>query len=359
MEGGQNVDNPNNGKTITIKINGKDRPFQEKNEDKKKEAWKPKDFERKENNEETEFFASIQTAAGKEADDSFDWILPEETEDSEIKEFKVATPPKSPAKKGFSTLAQNFKKKNNQGFLTSIFLAVFFAVLLGTSFGFIMLKLVFTDQAAETVTPAVTETPAASREQAGTETAALDPLATFVVQGGVFSNNNAAKQIQEANAQKGADSHLIEIGGQTFLYLGVSDNIEHAKEMGADLKSKGIDVFAKEITFDAKSIDGLNAVEKKLLEIAPSLYHTLSAGAANATVEKSIPEGLVEDIKKQRANLNELQAGQIKNQALISIKEELENASKQIETFQESGDAASASKVQQHLLAFLAAYQSL
>ncbi|CAM3458000.1 hypothetical protein GCM10009865_35540 [Aeromicrobium ponti] len=353
------MDKPNNGKTITIKINGKDRPFQEKNEEKQKETWKPKDLERKENNEETEFFASIQTAAAKEADDSFDWILPEETENSEIKEFKVATPPKPPAKKGFSTLAKNFKRKNKQGFLTSIFLAVFFAVLLGISFGFIMLKLVFTDQAAETVTPPVTETPAVSGEQAGTETASLDPLATFVVQGGVFSNNEAAKQIQEANAQKGANSHLIEMGGQTFLYLGVSDSIEHAKEMGADLKSKGIDVFAKEITFDAKSIEGLNAVEKKLLEMAPSLYHTLSAGAASAAVEKSIPAGLLEDIKKQSANLNELQADKIKNQELISIKEELENASKQMDAFQQSGDAASAGKVQQHLLAFLAAYQSL
>ncbi|MBT2688097.1 hypothetical protein J7I93_07875 [Bacillus sp. ISL-47] len=353
------MDKPNNGKTITIKINGKDRPFQEKNEGKQKKNWKPKELERKEKHEETEFFTSIQTAAAKEADDSFDWILPEETEDSEIKEFKVATPPKSPAKKGLSTLAKNFKRKNKQGFLTSIFLAVFFAVLLGTSFGFIMLKLVFTDQAAETIAPAVTETPASSGQPPGTETAALDPLATFVVQGGVFSNSEAAKQIQEANAQKGANSKLIEMDGQTFLYLGVADSIEHAKEMGGALKSKGIDVFAKEIIFDAKSIEGLNAVEKKILEMAPSMYQTLTAGAASAAVEKTMPAGLVEDMKKQSAALNELQADQIKKQGLISIKEELENASKQMNAFQQTGDAASAEKVQQHLLAFLAAYQSL
>ncbi|WP_458474647.1 hypothetical protein, partial [Acinetobacter soli] len=153
------VDKPKSEKTITIKINGKDRPFQEKKEEKKGKTWELRQLDRKQ--EQTEFFASIQTAAGKEADDSFDWILPEETEDEDIKEYKIATPPNSPAENGLSTLARKFRGRNKQGFLTSIFLAVFFAVLLGTSFGFIMLKLVFTDQAAETVDPPINETPAA------------------------------------------------------------------------------------------------------------------------------------------------------------------------------------------------------
>ncbi len=354
------MDKSNNGKTITIKLNGKDRPFQENSDEKQEETWKPKELDKKEKHEETEFFASIQTAAGKEADDSFDWILPDETEDSEIKEFNIASPPKNPAYKGLSTLAKNFKRKNKQGFLTSIFLAVFFAVLLGTSFGFIMLKLVFTDQAAETAAPAVSQTPAPSEQAAaGTETSTLEPITTYVVQGGVFSNKEAAKQIQEANAQKDASGQIIEMGGQTFLFLGVSDSIDHAKAIGADLKRKGIDVFAKKIAFEEKSVEGLNAEEKKLLEMAPALYQSLSAGASGAAVEKSISAGLLEDIKKQSDNLNKLPADQIKNQSLISIREELSNASKQLDAFQKSGDAGSASKVQEHLLAFLAAYQSL
>ncbi|UQX54283.1 hypothetical protein M5V91_27635 [Cytobacillus pseudoceanisediminis] len=57
--------------------------------------------------------------------------------------------------------------------------------------------------------------------------------------------------------------------------------------------------------------------------------------------------------------MNELQADQIQNKSLTSIKEELLDASKQIETYQQAGDSASAGKIQEHLLAFLAAYQSL
>lgn len=356
------MDKPNNGKTITIKINGKDRPFQEKSEGKPEEAWKPPGLERKKKHEETEFFASIQTAAAKEAeaDDSFDWILPEETEETEIKEFKVATPPKTPAQKGLNLLTKKFKKKNQQGFLTSIFLAVFFAVLLGTSFGFTMLKLVFTDQSADTAQPAVTGTPAPSEQPAaGSETVALEPLATFVVQGGVYRSQEAAKQIQEANTQKGANSQLIEMDGQTFLYLGVADSIENAKEIGAELKSKGIDVFPKEITFEGKSLEGLNPEEKKLLEMVPSIYQAFSAGAASASVEDTIPAEILEDIEKQSRNLSELNSEQVKNEALSAVKKELENASKQMASFQQSGDPAAAGKFQQHLLAFLAAYQSL
>ncbi|RBP93975.1 stage II sporulation protein B [Cytobacillus firmus] len=353
------MDKPKSEKTITIKINGKDRPFQEKKEEMQEKAWDPRQLDRQKKQEQTEFFASIQTAAGKEADDSFDWILPEETEDADIKEYKIAAPPKSPAKNGLSTLAKKFQGRNKQGFLTSIFLAVFFAVLLGTTFGFIMLKLVFTDQAAETVAPPIKETPAASVQQAPAAVAELETLTAYVVQGGVWSNSEAAEQVQEANSQKGVYSQSLKMGEQTFLFLGVSGSLDQAKEIGADLKSKGIDVFAKEVAFEGKAIEGLNAEEKKLSEIAPVLYQSLSKGAASASLGSSIAPETAQEIKNHSKAVNELQADQIQNKGLTSIREELLNASKQIETYQQAGDSASAGKIQEHLLAFLAAYQSL
>lgn len=353
------MDKPKSEKTITIKINGKDRPFQEKKEEMQEKAWDPRQLDRQKKQEQTEFFASIQTAAGKEADDSFDWILPEETEDADIKEYKIAAPPKSPAKNGLSTLANKFQGRNKQGFLTSIFLAVFFAVLLGTGFGFIMLKLVFTDQAAETVAPPIKETPAASKLQSPAAAAELETLTAYVVQGGVWSNSEAAQQVQEANSQKGVYSQSLKMGEQTFLFLGVSGSLDQAKEIGADLKSKGIDVFAKEVAFEGKVIEGLNAEEKKLADIASALYQSLSEGAASASLGSSIAPETAQEIKNHSNAVNELQADQIQNKSLTSIKEELLDASKQIETYQQAGDSASAGKIQEHLLAFLAAYQSL
>ncbi|MBY6051027.1 hypothetical protein [Cytobacillus firmus] len=354
------MDKPKSEKTITIKINGKDRPFQEKKGEMKEKSWDPRQLDRQKKQDQTEFFASIQTAAGKEADDSFDWILPEETEDEDIKEYKIAAPPKSPAKNGLSTLARKFRGRNKQGFLTSIFLAVFFAVLLGTSFGFIMLKLVFTDQAAETVVaPPINEKPAAASQQTPAGSAGLETIATYVVQGGVFSNSEAAQQIKDANSQKGVYSQSITMGEQTFLFLGVSGSLDEAKEIGADLKSKGIDVFAKEVTFEGKTIEGVNAEEKKLAEIAPALYQSLSEGAASATLGSSITPETAEKIESHRKTVNELETDQIQNKSLIPVREELLNASKQLETYQQSGDAASAGKIQEHLLGFLAAYQSL
>ncbi|KON86885.1 hypothetical protein AF332_08750 [Sporosarcina globispora] len=353
------MDKPNSEKTITIKINGKDRPFQEKHEENQEKEWNPRQLDRKKKQEQTEFFASIQTAAGKEADDSFDWILPEETEDAGIKEYKIAADSKPSPKNGWSTLTKKFQGRNKQGFLTSILLAVFFAVLLGTSFGFIMLKLVFTDQEAGTAAPPMNETPAASNQETPASAAVLETFTTNVVQGGVFSNNEAAQQIQEANSQKGVNSQSIKIGEQTFLFLGVSGSIDQAKEIGADLKSKGIDVFAKEITFEGKTIKGLNAEEKKLAESAPAIYQSLSAGAASASLGSSITPELAEEIKNQSKAVNDVPADQIKNKTLISIREELLNASQQIDAYQTAGDSAAAGEIQEHLLAFLAAYQSL
>ncbi|MFY2154873.1 hypothetical protein ACOSZF_04160 [Cytobacillus firmus] len=353
------MDKPKSEKTITIKINGKDRPFQEKKEEKKGKSWDLRQLDSQKKQEQTEFFASIQTAAGKEADDSFDWILPEETEDVDIKEYKIAAPPKSTAKNGLSTLAGKFRGRNKQGILTSIFLAVFFAVLLGTSFGFIMLKLVFTDQAAETAVPPINEKPAAANQQTPSAAADLETITTYVVQGGVFSNSEAAQQIEEANSQKGVYSQSIKMGEQTFLFLGVSGSLEEAKEIGADLKSEGIDVFAKEVAFEGKAIEGVNAEEKKLAEIAPALFQSLSEGAASASLGSSITPETAEKIESRIKTVNELQADQIQNKSLISVREELLNASKQIDTYQQSGDAAAAGKIQEHLLGFLAAYQSL
>jgi stage II sporulation protein B len=353
------VDKPKSEKTITIKINGKDRPFQEKKEEMKEKSWDPRQLDRQKKQEPTEFFASIQTAAGKEADDSFDWILPEETEDTEIKEYKIAAPPKSPAKNGLSTLAKKFRGRNKQGFLTSIFLAVFFAVLLGTSFGFIMLKLVFTDQAAETVAPPINETPPAENQQTPAAAADLETITTYVVQGGVFSNSEAAQQIQEANSQKGVYSQSIKMGDQTFLFLGVSGSLDEAKELGAALKSEGIDVFAKEVALEGKAIEGVNAEEKKLAELVPALYQSLSEGAGSASLGSSITPETAEKIEGHIKIVNELKDDQIQNKSLLAIREELLKASKQVETYRQSGDAASAGKIQEHLLGFLAAYQSL
>ncbi|GLB58372.1 SPOR domain-containing protein [Cytobacillus sp. NCCP-133] len=357
------MDKPNNnGKTITIKINGKDRPFQEKRDEKQEESWKVKELDRKkQKEEETEFFASIQTAAGKEADDRFDWILPEETEDSEIKEFKIASPSKKTAYQGLNSLAKTFKRKNKQGFLTSIFLAVFFAVLLGTSFGFIMLKLVFTDQSVETASPPAVSEPAVFSDQpAGMESLTLESITTYVIQEGVYKNKESAKQFQASIEKKGVPVQMYEMNGDTVLYLGVSDTLNNAKAIGNQIKnSNGLNFYAKEITFDGKSIDGLNAEEKKLLKMVPAIYQSLAAGAADASIEKSIHANVLEELKTHSENLNKLPADQIKKQGLITIKEELINASKQLDAFQQYGDSASAVKGQQHLLAFLAAYQSL
>ncbi|MBU8879560.1 hypothetical protein BGM26_11240 [Bacillus sp. FJAT-29790] len=359
------MDRPENGRTITIKINGKHRSYQEIKElDKsqgKQEAERESIQETNVPNREIDSFPSIETAAAQEAleDESFDWILPEETMESDAKEDTIAKQPKRTNKNPFGTISKNLKKNNQNSFLSSVLIAVFFAVLLGTSFGLIMLKLVITEKEIATEQPVITVENPGDKQSTGSEKLMLQPLTAFVVQGGVFSTSEAAKQFQDETIPKGSSAQIIEMNGQAFLYLSVADSIEHAKEVGTQFKSKGIDVFAKPITFEEKSLNGLLPEEKKLLEAAPTIYETLAAGAAEATIGNSISDTIAASVEKQSAMLSGIESKLLKNDGIITLKGELDNAIQQLKAYKQSPSQATLTKYQNHLLGFLAAYHSL
>lgn len=356
MEGGLNVDKPGKGKTITIKIDGKNRSFEETKAE--KIAYDQKDYEK-----EVDHFASKEAAASKEVveDDNFDWILPDEPPESVIKEYTITKQQKQTNKKVIGVISSNFKKNNRNGLLTSVLIAVFFAILLGTSFGLIMIKLVTTEKAIEPAEPVIAQPKSDPKKNqpTGVETLVLEPLSTFVIQGGVFSSTEAAKQIQEESIQKGIPAQIVEINGQAFLYLSVADSIEHAKNIGKQISGKGIEVFAKPITLEGKSLEGLQSEEKKLLEAVPTLYEILATSAAEATVASEIPEALAESAEKQAAALTKIEASQMKNEKVLSIKTDMESAIEQMRKYKQSPNPDVLTKLQQHLLSFLAVYQSL
>lgn len=349
------MDKSRNGKTITIKINGKNRSYEETKAEMLEDG-------QKDHEKELDYFASKEAAASKEAveDDSFDWILPDESFESDIKEYTIVKQPKQTNKKGIGAISKNFKKNNRNGLLTSVFIAVFFAILLGTSFGLIMLKLVTTEKAIETNETVVAQSnPEEEKEPVGSVTLALEPLSTYVIQGGVFSNIEAAKKIQEESIQNGVPAQIVEINDQAFLYLSVADSIEHAKTIGTQLSGKGIEVFAKPITLGGKSLEGLQSEEKKLLEAVPIFYEILATSAAEASVASEIPEALAESAEKQAAVLADIKVNQMKNEKVLSIRTELQSAMEQMRKYKQSPNPEVLTKLQQHLLGFLAAYQSL
>ncbi|MBY0123958.1 SPOR domain-containing protein [Bacillus sp. S/N-304-OC-R1] len=363
------MERPENDRTITIKINGQHRSYEESSDiknniDEIQELSNNGVIDREGINKDPDSLSLEQTAAAKEAtddDDIFEWILPEETVETDLKEYKIATKEKKENKKGIGQLGKSFKKNGQGRMLTSVFLTVFFAIILGTGFGLIMLKLVLSEHTVEveqqpTVTePIIEET----KQPEAIESAVLQPLTAFVIQGGVFSNLEAAKQVQEDYIQKGISAKVIEINGQAVLYLGIASSIEEAKEIGKQFKEKGYDSFAKPITLDEKTIKGILPEEKKIIDAAPSIYAVLAEGVTEASLTSTISDKVVEKMKNGLNKVQSVDDKQLKNEGIISLKSELTKAQQQLLVFKESKDTASLAKAQQHLLEFISIYHTI
>lgn len=354
MEGGPTLDKSGANKKITIKINGKNRNIQEQNQPAKKEI-------KKEKLEDIEQIAVQQISATQEAkdEDDFDWILPELEEAEELKEYKIASKPKAVKGKTKKGIINTNKVRQTKGILPSILLTVFFAVLLGTSLGVLMLKMVISDGAIEAGNTPMEEVPPEENNTTPTGTASLDlPAITgYVVQGGAFSNLESGETEALAMTQKGIPAKAMEMDDKVFLFVGISDNLPNAKALGVKLQENGIQTYAKEVGFGGVSKSELQESEKKFLELSPGLYETILKVTSTATLSNTIPEELLDSLNNQGKQLNEIK--DLENKEIQLLKTELDGAISKIKSYSEKQDAKLLVETQQHLLNFLALYHKL
>ncbi len=357
------MDKPNKGNTIKIKLNRENPPIQEVPPKKEVEANNdpiPKVIKINSNLSETDVF--IETAAAQESvDESFDWIIPESSE-NDIEEFKIV-PSKSSKKTALpkiTTFSSNTKKKNGRPLGTIIISAVF-AILIGTTIGVVMLKLVITtptDKTVTTIPTVVTEKPDSTEPKTNegkNTTGAISQLTAYVIQGGVFSSEAGAKETSSSLASKGVPSQAVEMDGKFYLFLGVADSIEAAKSLGAQYKENGIeDVFAKPLLIDEKKFTNVTDKEKTFLEAVPTIYQTLSIVTSSALMTQSIPN----DANKILAEVEEQFKSSVKNEKVKGLKSELVSANEKVKAYQESKNKKNLTDAQQHLLNFMTLYYS-
>jgi len=359
------VDKPNKGNTINIKLNAENPPNQEVPPKKEVETnIDPIPRVIKINNELTESDVISETAAAQESvDESFDWIIPESS-DNDIEEFKII--PSQTSKKTslpkITTFTSNIKKKNDRP-LGSILISAAFAILIGTTIGVVMLKLVITSPSEKTVTTeptVVTDKPASSTETKtaeakNTKAASISQLTTYVIQGGVFSSDSGAKETSDNLSSKNVPSETVEMDGKYYLFLGVADSIEGAKALGAQYKENGIeDVFAKPLLLEEKKFSNITEKEKTFLKAVPTIYQTLSLTTSNAVVTKDLSE----EASKVLTEIETPLKTSVKNEKIKDLKAELVSANEKVKAFQESKDDKNLSDAQEHLLNFLSIYFS-
>ncbi|EKN65858.1 hypothetical protein BABA_18227 [Neobacillus bataviensis LMG 21833] len=360
------MDKPKGGNTIKIKLNGETQEYHEE----------PKKMEPEDSLKQTTRVIKIdsnridsdvfsETAAAKEPiDESFDWIIPESSE-NEIEEYKITsskTPKKSSLPKitSFSSKSNNNKKSGRP--LGSIVISGIFAILIGTTIGVVMLKLVIsgpTDKKAVTDTPVVEEKGDTENKPATgkTTSTAISPLTSNVIQGGKYTSKDGAKEALNELKSKGIPSQIVEIDGNQFIFLGIADSIETAKSLSTQYKERGVEgAFAKALSLDEKKVSDITNKEKVFLDEVPTIYQTLSAATSGALLTKTIPE----DAAKAIGSIDEqLKVSGIKNEKVKSLKAELSSAEEKVKAFQKSKDTKSLNEAQQHLLNFLSAYYSL
>ncbi len=351
------MDKPKKGHTIKIKINGEEKTIHEepRKQDSEPAIEKaPKVVKIYPDIPDPEVY--LEAAAAQESvDESFDWIIPESSED-EIEVFKTASF-KGPKKSSGRT---SFPKKKNGRPLGPILISAAFAILIGTTIGVFMLKLVITEPNEKVLTEpkvVLNEKGDSNKKNPKHASAALTQLTTYAVQGGVYSSKEGAKENTDLLISKGIPAQLVEMSGKYYIFLGVADSLETAKTLGTQYKDLGAEgAFAKPLLLDEKKISDVSSSEKRFIESVPKIYQMLSAATSNAIVTKSISE---EAFKTLTGVEEQFKTSGIKNEKVKGLKTQLNAANEKVKVFQKSKDAKVLGEAQQHLLNFLSLYYSM
>jgi stage II sporulation protein B len=351
------MENQRSNRTITIKINGNERKYKEET----RNVVVDSQTEIIDSALSTEFDGFTEVAATQEAaDESFDWILPND-DDDEIEEYIIAKQPVEKKKKNNSTsiLKKSLQKKQPSGPIKSLLFSILLAIIIGTSFGFLVLKLVISEAKVEVnqVTTIPQETTSDKKNTVGTTGALqLQPINTYIVQGGVFSSVDSANIEAEKVRQKGVPAQIIEVNGQAFLFLGLADSIDKAKAIGTSMKENDIEVFAKAYSLPEKDLNELTSMEENLLKEIELVYQSLSSLASSAMLSESIDEKV---LLKQEDFLLSIDKKEIKSTKIEQLRLDLAGAIEKLSAFNKQKNHSLVIEAQQHLLSFISTYFTL
>lgn len=350
------VDKPNQGNTITIKVNGEYKNFND--EARNQDISTSKSTVSTVKNGDPVVYEEnvlLETAAAQEpVDESFDWVIPESSED-DIQEYTNVQKPtsKKSSSKKLASISNNSKWKNSRALGPFLFSGIF-AIIIGTAFGFMMLKVMSPPAKKAGSQPRVTENSGTNQAKTPAATTAIKSLTTYVVQGGIYSSKDSAKDAVNQSTAIGVPAQSIEIDGKQFVFLGIADSQDSAKSLGSLVKTKGLnDAYAKPLVVGEKKVSDLNDTEKSFLKAVPQIYQSLVKMTSSGILTNTTSEASTKEMDQQ------LLTNGIKVEKIKRLQAELTAAKEKVKAFQKSKDSKSLSDAQQHLLNFLSVYYSL
>lgn len=321
--------------TIKVEIAGRERPFQE---EVVITDWSE---------------AAKETAVSGENEqvEPFPWVLPEEQ--------STKNDPKQTLKEktlNFVKQTKTIRFRNLSSDNVRLIFSVVLAIVIGLALGIFILKMVFhSDQETASIATTNEVMPNTSKDgqQSGLVDANMNELTVAVVQGGVFSTNEAASEYSEQFKDKGFPSTMIQMDGQRFLFIGLASQLTTAKEWASELIEKGEDVYAKQLTIPEKQMQLSTKEETKLFSDSVGIFQSLAELTAHTSLNGQLDDKKLVEIGKELKKHNE---SKISDRTVQQLQANLVAAYDQLTTYKQSEQRANLVRSQQALLNYLQIY---
>ncbi|WP_044894634.1 hypothetical protein [Bacillus alveayuensis] len=237
----------------------------------------------------------------------------------------------------------------------SVFISIFTAVVIGTSFGVVVLNFLSEEKAngtlkeeAESVNAALLPPRTEAKEQTADSTQPSS-FSVHVVQAGVFSTAEAAGEYKKKLTDAGIPT--VAIGeNPTYLFIGIGMEKEALRPVSELYKQKGQETYIKPLTLAPEADEETN----KMLAASQSFYEKLISASVQLLAGQSLSDEIKGDLQNEYKQFQTVKAPSDKNAA--EYKKRLENAYILFISYDQTKDAQLLAKMQEQLLEALMFY---
>lgn len=224
--------------------------------------------------------------------------------------------------KRISNYTKVSKIGQNKNVLKPVMLAVISALVIGSFFGVILLRMFVTmdgtSELSMNTNPAavITDEPAEDNNEAASEqdshSVELAPISAFVLQAGIFSEVENAEAAAVNYEKADIPAMIWERDDQFFLFAGIANSAENAAQTADELQTEDLELYSKEWKTTAGEVS-LTASEETWLNSYLEWWELAlsSSGEASSQLEQlteSIPEGTdqISPLYNKLADVNEI-----------------------------------------------------
>lgn len=311
------MDKPTRERTIIVNING----------EKKEYKWIP--------SEDPDTLDTIQEIASTVEDEQEPslWAAPEE---------KPVEKNEAKTKLAQKTAFLDHVKMNKLPVLAAG-IPVLVALIIGTLFGVVILKIVLFGGGEETVKLQESVPLLGSNKQAPQdEKQMVKDMNAFVVQGGVYSSKQAAEQRASLIEGDGIPAIILKQEDKYFIYIGAAATLQDTKKLALLYRGEGVDTYWKEIRFQGQT---KKAYTPKETEVIHNMIHNTGQYTQLAS------EGLLQSETKEKPDIKSINLENIPKE-LQNLHNLSESMNKTWSTYQSKPEEGSLMQLQKCILQF-------